>query len=389
MELEHEPGWNTVLQHYGEEEKLKGAVAPPIFQNSLFVFDSMDELSYAMSKHPAGPDHHYSRISNPTLDIAEKKLAKLEGTDACKLTGSGMAALSIAVMSCVSQGSHVVAVDTGYGPVRTLLKDYLTKFGVSHTFVNGSEVAEVEAAIQPNTTAIYLESPSSLVFQMQDMEAIARIAKERGISTICDNTYNTPLHMRPHLIGIDVVCHSATKYLGGHSDITAGAICANQQRIDKMIRNEIALMGSVLHPFQSWLLNRSLRTLEFRLKRHEQTANFIASWLEEQDEVARVNHVSLPSFNQRDLYLKMMSGSGGLFSFEPANQDPAKIKAFVDSLKLFQRGVSWGGFESLALCMSVSPIGYSETRWIVRLFCGLEDAADIQADLQQAMHHLR
>jgi cystathionine beta-lyase len=389
MELENEPGHNTILQHFGEEEKLKGAVAPPIFQNSLFVFDTVDELFDAMIKHPAGPDHHYSRISNPTIEIAEKKIAKLEGTDGCKITGCGMAALSIAIMSCVEQGSHVVAIDTGYGPVKTLLTDYLSKFGVTHTFVNGCEVAELEAAIRPETTAIYLESPSSLVFQMQDMEAIAKIARGRGIATICDNTYNTPLHMQPHKIGIDVVCHSATKYLGGHSDIMAGAVCANQERIDKMIRQEIALLGSILHPFQSWLLNRSLRTLEFRLKRHEETANFIAAWLERQPEVERVNHISLPSFRQRDLYLKMMSGSGGLFSFEPANQDPNKIKAFVDSLKLFQRGVSWGGFESLALCMPVSPIGYPEKRWIVRLFCGLEDAEDIQADLQQALHLLR
>ena len=156
MELENEPGHNTILQHFGEEEKLKGAVAPPIFQNSLFVFDTVDELFDAMIKHPAGPDHHYSRISNPTIEIAEKKIAKLEGTDGCKITGCGMAALSIAIMSCVEQGSHVVAIDTGYGPVKTLLTDYLSKFGVTHTFVNGCEVAELEAAIRPETTAIYL-----------------------------------------------------------------------------------------------------------------------------------------------------------------------------------------------------------------------------------------
>jgi len=384
MELDREPGLNTILQHFGEEEKLMGAVTPPIFQNSLFVFDTMDDLLDAMTKQPAGPDHHYSRLSNPSVDLVEKKIAKLEGTDACKLTGCGMAALSIAVMSCVKQGSHVVAVDTGYGPLRTFISSYLAKFGVTHTFVSGCEVEEVVAAIRPETTAIYLESPSSLVFQLQDMPEIAKIAKQRGITTICDNTYCTPLHMRPHAMGIDIVCHSATKYLGGHSDITAGAVCASQERIDKIVREEIDLLGSILHPFQAWLLNRSLRTLELRLKRHEQTANTVAAWLEARDEVSHVNHISLQSFKQRELYLKTMTGSGGLFSFETKEQDPEKVKGFVDELKLFQRGVSWGGFESLALALPVHPMGYDKKRWIVRLFCGLEEPGDLIQDLEHA-----
>jgi len=387
MELNKDLGLSTLLQHFGEDEKIAGAVTPPIFQNSLFVFDTMDELLENMGKHPAGPRHHYSRISNPTVDLAEKKLAKLEGTDACKITGSGMAAISVAVFSCVKQGSHVV-VDTAYGPLKALVSEYLPQFGVTHTFVNGSDVDEVVAAIRPETTLIYLESPSSLIFRLQDMEAIAKIAKERGITTICDNTYCTPIFMQPHKMGIDIVCHSATKYLGGHSDITAGVVCANQERIEKIIRKEIALFGSILHPFQSWLLNRSLRTLDLRMKRHEETGNAVASWLEKRDEVAHVNHVSLESFPQRELYLKMMSGSGGLFSFEPRVQNPDKVKAFADALKLFQRGVSWGGFESLVVALPVSPIGYNGTRWIVRLFCGLEDAKDLIADIEQALPHL-
>ena len=388
MDFSQELGWSTLLQHFGEDEKIKGAVTPPIFQNSLFVFDKMDELLDAMANHPAGPQHHYSRVSNPSVDLAERKIAKLEGTEACKLTGCGQAALTIAIMSCVKQGSHVVCVDTCYGPVKSLLSDYLPRFGVTHTFVNGSEIQEVVDAIRPETTAIYLESPSSLVFQMQDMEAIAKIAHERGISTICDNTYNTPLHMRPHELGIDLVCHSATKYLGGHSDITAGAVCGSQKRIDKIIREEINLLGSILHPFQSWLLNRSLHTLQLRLKQHEATGNSVATWLNDRPEIARVNHISLPSYPQRELYLKMMKGSGGLFSFEPKVQDPIKVKAFADALKIFQRGVSWGGFESLVVALPVHPLGYDSQKWIIRLFCGLEDAQDLIADIESAIHHL-
>lgn len=389
MDLPPDAGLSTLLQHFGEEEKIKGAVTPPIFQNSLFVFESMDELLTAMSEHPDGPQHHYSRVSNPSVEIAEKKIAKLEGADACKVTGSGMAALSIAVMSCVKQGSHVVAVDTGYGPLKALLTDYLSRFGVTYTFVNGGEVDEIVDALRPETDAIYLESPSSLVFQLQDLEAIAKIAQARGISTICDNTYNTPLHMQPHRLGIDLVCHSATKYLGGHSDITAGAVTASQERIDRIVRQEIALLGSILHPFQAWLLNRGLHTLELRVKRHETTANKVASWLESRKEIARVHHISLDSFPQRALYRKMMSGSGGLFSFEPKIQDPDKVKGFADALKIFQRGVSWGGFESLVVALPVHPLGYKERKWIVRLFCGLEDVQDLIADIDQALSYVR
>jgi cystathionine beta-lyase len=385
MELEPGLGWNTLIQHYGEEEKIHGAVVPPIFQNSLFVFDTVDELGDSMSKRFGSPPHGYSRIGNPSLDLIEKKLAMLEGTESCKVLGTGQAALTMAVMSFVKQGSHVVCVDTGYGPLLSLLSDYLSKFGVTHTFVDGCEVAEVVAAIRPETTAIYLESPSSLVFRLQDMEAIAKVARDREITTICDNTYNTPLHMRPHDIGIDIVCHSATKYLGGHSDLTAGAICTSHERMDRMLRHEVNLLGSILHPFQAWLLTRSLRTLSLRLARHQQTGNIVASWLESRDEIERVHHISLPSFPQHNLYKKMMSGSGGLFSFEPKIQEPAKVKEFVNKLKLFQRGVSWGGFESLAVTMGVKPIGYPEKKWIVRLFCGLEDSKDLIADLEQAL----
>jgi len=388
MELHKDLGLDTLIQHYGEEEKVHGAVAPPIYQNSLFVFDSIDELGEAMSKTPSGPQHHYSRISNPSLDIVEQKLAMLEGTETCKVLGSGQAALTMAVMSCVKQGSHIVCVDTAYGPLMQLVGDYLARFGISHTFVDGSEVNEVVAAIRPETTAIYLESPSSLIFRLQDMGAIAQIAKERGISTICDNTYNTPLHMKPHDIGIDIVCHSATKYLGGHSDLTAGILCTSNERMEKIVRYEVNLLGSILHPFQAWLLNRSLRTLSLRLSRHEETGNAVASWLEARDEIERVNHIGLATYPQRDLYKRMMSGSGGLFSFEPKIQDPVKIKAFCDSLNIFQRGVSWGGFESLVVTMPVKPLGYDRQTWVVRLFCGLEDPKDLIADLKQGMGHL-
>lgn len=384
MEPKRNLGPNTLLQHFGEEDKVQGAVVPPIFQNSLFVFDTIEDLAGSMTADPTTAPHHYSRVGNPSLEIVEKKLAMMEGTECCKLLGSGQAALTVAIMSCVQQGDHVVCVDTAYGPVRSLLSDYLVRFGVSHTFVDGREVAEIESAIRPNTKVIYLETPSSLVFRFQDLEAVAKLARTKEIATICDNTYATPLFMKPHSHGIDIVCHSATKYLGGHSDLTAGAICTSKERMDRIIRQEINLLGNILHPFQAWLLHRGMRTLSVRLARHQETANAVARWLDGRNEADVVHYVGLDAFSQRSLFQKYMTGAGGLLSFEPVCQDPEEVRAFVNRLKIFQRGVSWGGFESLAIAMPIQPLGYSESRMLVRLFCGLEDALDLIADLEQA-----
>ncbi len=381
-------GIGTMLAHLGEEEKIKGAVVPPIFQNSLFLFDTCDELLNSMLDNPEGPPHHYSRLGNPTVELAETKIAALEGAERCKLVGSGQGALTLAILSATASGAHVIAPDTTYGPVRSLLKETMERFGVSHTLVDGRNPEDFLDAIRPETTLIYLESPSSILFRIQDVEAITREAMHRGITTVSDNTYNTPLHHNPLAHGVDIVCHSATKYLAGHSDITAGAICTTKERMDGIVRHELNYLGSILHPFSAWLLTRGLRTLELRLKRHEQTANILAEWIEQRPEVEQVHHVSLSSFAQHDLYAQYLRGSGGLFSFVPKTQEPAKLKAFCDRLKLFGRGVSWGGFESLALPLSVNALGTPKDHWVIRLFCGLEEPVDLILDLEQAFVEL-
>ncbi len=385
MDLDGKFGLGTLLQHYGEEEKVLGAVVAPIFQNSLFLFDEVEDLTEAIVKHPAGPPYHYSRIGNPTVEIAEKKIAMLEGTEACKVTGCGMGAISNAVMSCLKAGSHVVTLDTVYGPVKHLLSVYMARFGVEVTYVTGLCTDEFISAIRPETSLIYLESPSSILFRIQDVAAIAKVARERGITTVIDNTYNTPLHFQPHALGIDLVCHSATKYLGGHSDVTAGAICGTREMMDKITRNEINFLGNILAPFPAWLLTRGIRTLALRLKQHEQTANTVAAWLEAHPAVARVHHLGLPSYPQRELYKKMFTGSGGLFSFEPKVQDEAKLREVCNRLRIFGRGISWGGFESLVVLLKTAPIDYDKPKFVIRLFTGLEDPQDLIADLEQAL----
>ena len=385
MDWDASYGVNTVLAHWGEESNPRGAVVPPIYQNSLFVFPEMEQLMDAMINHPGGPNHHYSRLSNPTMEVVESKLAKLEGTDAAKVVGCGMAAISAALMSTLEQGSHVVTVDTAYFPVKVFLGKYISRFGVGHTLVSGTSTEELLDAICPETSCVYLESPSSILFRMQDIEKITQHCRAKGITTIIDNTYSTPIHMQPHAWGVDIICHSATKYLGGHSDITAGVIAANQKIIDRITVNEIGLFGAALHPFSSWLLNRGMRTLTLRLKRHEATANTIAKWLEAQPQVERVHHVGLESHPQRDLVQKYLKGTGGLFSFEPKTQDKAKIYAFCDRLQLFQKGISWGGHESLCVALHTQPADYAEARYAVRLYTGLEEPEDLISDLQAAL----
>lgn len=382
-------GLGTDLAHFGEDEKMQGAVIPPIFQNSLFVFPTMDELLENMYNNPGGPPHHYSRVSNPTLDLLERKVAHFEGGEKCKVFAAGMTAVTLAIMSQVKAGDHVVTVDGIYGPAKVLLTSYLAKFGVECTMVDGRDTQAVIDACKSNTTLIYLESPTSMTFRLQDVPAIAAFARSQGIATAIDSTYNTPLHMKPLEQGVDIVIHSLTKYYGGHSNTTAGAIIASAEIMDKIIRNEVLMMGALLGPFQSWLITQGTRTLKVRLKEHEKNANLVASWLEQQPEVKVVHHLGLDSFAQRDVFEKTMSGSSGLFAFEPKNQDRKAVMDFCNRLELFGRGISWGGFESLVVAQQVQPIDYAEPSWFVRLFIGMEDVEDLKSDLADALKALR
>jgi cystathionine beta-lyase/cystathionine gamma-synthase len=384
MEVVPGLGFETVLTHRGEEAKNKGSVVPPIFQVSTFIFDDYDEFMHCMMEDPLGPPSHYSRLSNPTLDVVEQKLAALEQTEACKLIQTGMGASFMAIMACVRQGSHVVTLDTCYGPVRKLLEDYLPKFGVSTTFIHGSAPDDWIDAIRPETTLLYLESPSSIIFRLQDIEAITAVAKSKGIKTAIDNSYCTPLNSNPATMGVDIILHSATKYLGGHSDLTAGVICSSHEFIQGLARAELNLFGSILAPFPAWLLMRGMRTLAVRMRHYEQVGNAVAAYLEGHPSVEIVHHVGLPSFPQRELFHKQMKASSSLLSFEPKNQDRQKVVAFVHALKIFQLGVSWGGHESLVVALQGQPLGYDEPRYCIRFYCGLEDTADLIADINQA-----
>ncbi|MBS1709664.1 MAG: aminotransferase class I/II-fold pyridoxal phosphate-dependent enzyme [Armatimonadetes bacterium] len=377
----------TLIQHLAEETHDRAAVVPPIYQTSLFAYE--DVASFRRSFRTDEPDvHNYSRVSNPTLDVAEKKVAALEGTDRCKLFSSGMAAISAAILSCVKTGSHVVCVDTVYGPTRQFLTDYLPKFGVTTTFVDGRDPADFVAATTDATSLYYLESPSSILFRLQDLEAVAGIAKSRGISTICDNSWASPVYQQPAKFGIDIVVHSATKYLAGHSDVVAGALCTDAKRFDKILENEVSLLGAALPPFPAWLLMRGLRTLPIRLKAVGEAATRVSACLRSAPEVAEVFYVGDSEYPQAALRDKQLLGSTGLVTFLPVTQEEAKVIAFAEALRLFQLGVSWGGHESLVVPLQQQPGDWPKRQWLVRLYCGLEHPDDLVEDIQQALHHL-
>lgn len=387
-------GVETMLAHHGEHRAAyHGAVVPPVFQNSLFTFESWEAIDRAFDDRTGS--YIYSRGQNPTVRMAEEKIARLAGGGRAKLFASGMAAISAAVLHAVGPGDHVVAVENVYGPARNLLASYLArKMGLATTFVAGDDPGEIEAALTERTRLIYLESPSSAVFRLQDIAAVAALARPRGIRTLIDNTWATPVFQRPLELGIDFEIHSCSKYLGGHSDLVAGAVIGSERDVVDLTVAEYELLGAKMAPWEAWLLTRSLRTLPMRMARHQENALAVARFLEGHPAVRRVRYPGLDSFPQRELARKQMRGTSGLLSFELETRDLERIRGFVDRLEIFRIGVSWGGHESLVYAPAISylkelPPEQFERLGIsagdIRLSVGLEDPEDLLRDLAQAL----
>ena len=381
------PDFETIACHLGEDpSKQRGAVIPPIYQNSLFTFPNSEAR---LRRGENDELFDYTRVSNPTTEIAEVKIAAMEGGEAARCFGSGMGAISAAILSCVKAGDHVVCVRTVYGPTRQFLTSYLNRFGISTTYVDGRDPQEWENAAQANTTLFFLESPSTFLMYQQDLHAVAQIAKRLGVSTICDNSWASPYFQNPLLLGIDLVVHSATKYLGGHSDIVAGVAIGNAKRISKLVNDEGCLLGAVLDPFASWLLLRGLRTLPIRMERHQENAQMIVDRLSEHPAVERVFYPGDANDAQKELTRKQLRGTTGLLSFALKDGSREAAVKTVDGLHNFGIGCSWGGFESLALPCTVSASDIaSETtgiKWIIRLHIGLENKNELWSDLSASI----
>ncbi len=383
---------DTLAAHAGDDPfRFMGAAAPPIFETSTFVFQSVADAIAAFANEQ---EHYvYTRRRNPTVRVVEEKLAAMEGAEECRLFASGMAAISAAILSCVRAGDHVVCVDTAYGPAKAFITGYLSRFGITATLVDGRDPAEWEAAVRPNTRLFYLESPSSGLMKLQDLAAVTAVARRHGIATICDNSYSTMLLQRPLELGVDLVVYSGSKYFGGHSDVLAGAILGPAERVRQIGDAEIPLLGGVIGPFEAWLIGRGLRTLPVRMRQHQLNAAKVAEFLAGHDRVARVHYPGHPSHPQYELALRQMRGASGLLSFELDTRDLEQASRFVDALRVFRLGVSWGGYESLVFLPIIGAMHKApEANWpspgLVRIHVGLEDVADLIADLDQALRAL-
>lgn len=387
----------TLLTHDGKREHPQGAVVPPIFQSSLFTFENWEAIDQAFDDRTHS--YIYSRGNNPTVEQVEMKLAALAQGERAKLFPSGMGAISAAILSCVKKGSHIVAVKNIYGPANNLIQSYLIpKFELEATFVEGSNIEDFENAIQDNTELIYLESPSSVVFSLQDLEAVTSLARGKGISTVIDNTWATPVYQKPLTMGVDLEVHSCSKYIGGHSDVVAGVVIGSVQRIESIFTKEFELLGAKPAPFEAWLLLRSLRTLDLRLQQHQKSGQIIAKFLVDHPKIAQVYYPGLSNFPQKALAEKQMTGYTGLMSFRLKTDDLKAIKQFFNSLQIFQIGVSWGGHESLIYAPAISYLkelneeqfaGMGISLGDMRISIGLEDPQDLKTDLSQALDQVR
>ncbi|HEY8688096.1 MAG TPA: PLP-dependent aspartate aminotransferase family protein [Chitinophagaceae bacterium] len=381
-----------ILNELGEDrENYFNAIAPPIIQTSNFAFDKVDDLRKAFEDEASA--YLYSRGINPTVDILRKKLAALDGAEDCLVFNSGAAAIFASVLANVKAGDNIVSVDKPYTWAQKMFNEILPRFNVTTTYIDGRNIENFERAILPHTSLIYLESPNSWDFALQDLKAVADLAKAEGITTICDNSYCSPIYQKPIEFGIDMVLQSATKYIGGHSDTVAGVLSGSKEMIGKIFNSEYMNIGSGIQPFNAWLLIRGLRTLPMRLERITNSTQKVLSFLKQHPKVEQVIFPFDENFPQYELAKQQMKGACGLLSFIIKATEINQIEKFCESLQHILMAVSWGGHESLVIpkCASIKreefDAGNKEHR-MLRLYVGLEEPDYLIKDLQQAFEKI-
>ena len=335
-----------ILNELGENRTdYFNAIAPPIIQSSNFDCQTVEQArKMIQAEHES---FLYTRGINPTVSILNEKLASLEQTEAALTVASGASAMALPILANVNQGDHIICVEKPYHWTNVLLTEWLPRFGVSCTFVDGKESSNFEKAIQKNTKIIVLESPNSFTYELQDLDAVSEIAQAHNLITIIDNSYNSPIFLKPARYGIDIVVHSATKYIGGHSDVVAGAICASQEMINKIFYAEYMTLGTIIAPFDAWLLLRGLRTLEIRMERVYTTSKYIVEQLADHSKIEHIYYPMHQANPQYELAQEQLMGCGGLFTLALKVEDAKQVENFCNELSGFKIAVSWGGHESL------------------------------------------
>jgi methionine-gamma-lyase len=382
----------TTVIHAGQKpDPVYGGVSVPIYQSSTFAFESAEQGADRFAGRDKG--FIYTRIGNPTIRALEESLATLEGGFDASATASGMAAVTTIYTALLDKDAHVVGTASIYGPSRTVIESEFSRFGVSSDFVDTSDVRNVESALRPETKLLFIESPANPTLAITDIKACARIARERGIPLVVDNTFSSPILQSPLALGADVVMHSLTKFINGHSDVVGGVIIAREEALHKRLRKVLVLMGGTMDPHQAWLILRGVRTLALRVARSQESAAVLAPWLAAHPKVAWVNYPGLPSHPQHALAKEQMKGFGSMICFGLHGGYEAGRK-MINAVELCTLAVSLGGIESLiqhpaSMTHAGVPKEHREmagiTDDLIRLSVGCEGVEDLREDLRQAL----
>lgn len=383
----------TILAHAGRDPMAHhGMVNPPVYHTSTVLWPSVAAMEAAQAGFEPGR-YRYGRIGTPTSEAFEDVVTALEGGHSSIAVSSGLAAINVALTSFLEAGDHVLITDSAYGPTRRFCDAVLSRFGVEAGYYDPLIGAGIERLFRDTTRLVYLESPGSLTFEVQDVPAITAAARARGILTVLDNTWATPLFFDAFGHGVDVTLHAATKYMVGHSDAMMGVVGAREKSVWQRLKSHAVLTGHCAGPDDLYLAQRGLRTLAVRLRQHQESALEVARWLQARPEVSRVLYPALPQDPGHALWRRDFTGASGLFSIVLKPASKAQVAAMLDGMELFQMGASWGGYESLITPTHPETLR-SATRWQaegpgIRLQVGLEDPADLIADLDAGFDRLR
>lgn len=380
---------SQIINELGEDRELYfNAVAPPIMQTSNFTFKKVADLTKAFEDEMGG--YLYSRGLNPTVDILRKKLAALDGAEDCLVFNNGAAAIFAGIFANIKSGDHIVSVAKPYTWVQRMFDVILPRFNVSVTYIDGTTIDKWINATQPHTSFYYLESPNSWDFALQPIREVAAFARSKGITTLIDNSYCTPLYQKPIEMGIDMAMQTATKYIGGHSDTLGGVLSGTHAMMEKIFNSEYLNIGSGIQPFNAWLMIRGLRTLPARIERISKTTAEVVAFMKQHPKVESILFPLDESFPQYDLAKAQMKGACGLFTFTLKSHKREDIVLFCESLRHFMMAVSWGGHESLVIpkCAGIPVQDFdpsNKEHQYIRVYTGLEDAGYLIGDLEQAL----
>ena len=386
--------FDTLSVHAGEDREANfGALSIPIYNASVYAFTDAEEGAAIHNEFKHG--YYYGRLGNPTTDALEKTIAELENAEAGQAFASGMAAVSAAILSNVRSGDHIVAPESMYATTTNLLRHLADNLNIETTFIDAANAENYRDAIQRNTKLFWLESPSNPLVRITDIAKVSEIALSAGILTVVDNTFATPFNQRPVELGADIVIHSGTKYLGGHSDLTAGLLAGRSDMVKHIRKVAIKLIGGTISPQVAWLAMRGVKTLALRMERHNSNAFALANMLSEHPKVKAIYYPGLESHENHDVAKRQMRGFGGMVSFDLGTVEAGK--AFVNNVRLCTLATSLGGVETIvqhAASMTHAAIPPEErqkagiTDGLIRMSVGVEGIADLESDIQNALDQI-